>query len=439
MIKKIFSSQLRINMASGVAATVINTASLAVMYPICLSFMGYEKYGVWLVLSTVLTFAQLGNLGIGPAVVKLIAEEHSRNDKEAIEHYTATALALLCISGTVVLMVIMLFREQIIALFRLSSDNAGTVLWLLPYIGMLSIYVFVIQVLNSVLSGLGRMDLANYIQSAGRVVLVTVSGAMLYNGGEIESLLVGNVFSNIFMHIASLICIRRILDLRFLKMANFDMQRGKRILRFGGAVFGGSLINMLLSPFNKMMLSRYAGVAAMPVYEIAYNGSVQVRALAEVGLRALMPEISRIGGQLSADAGQRIQQLYRRQTKLIFIFGGVVYGLIILLLPGLLKLWLGAKLVASLPGTFRIMLIGTFLSLLCVPAYYTLMGLGRVRPCFLSYLIQAAVNVAVIGIVLLVTGTLSVEMVAWAIVLAMGATSYYLVRQYRNMVQTLPT
>ncbi len=52
---------------------------------------------------------------------------------------------------------------------------------------------------------------------------------------------------------------------------------------------------MLLSPFNKLMLSRYAGVDSIPVYEIAYTGSMRVRGLAEVGIRALMPEVSRLG------------------------------------------------------------------------------------------------------------------------------------------------
>src|SRR4030042_1593779 len=101
MIKKLLSSQLRINMASGMVTTVLNIAVMVAGYPIYLHFLGYEKYGVWLVLATVLTFAQLGNLGIGPAVMKLVAEEHGRNDIEGIQHYVTTAWVLLCLSGTV--------------------------------------------------------------------------------------------------------------------------------------------------------------------------------------------------------------------------------------------------------------------------------------------------------------------------------------------------
>ena len=73
MIKKLLSSQLRINMASGMATTVVNIAVMAAGYPIYLHFLGYEKYGVWLVLAVVLTFAQLGDIGINPAITKLVA------------------------------------------------------------------------------------------------------------------------------------------------------------------------------------------------------------------------------------------------------------------------------------------------------------------------------------------------------------------------------
>ncbi len=65
MIKKLLSSQLRLNMASGFVATIINTVAMVIAYPIYLHFLGYEKYGVWLVLATVLTFAQLDEIGIG--------------------------------------------------------------------------------------------------------------------------------------------------------------------------------------------------------------------------------------------------------------------------------------------------------------------------------------------------------------------------------------
>jgi len=432
MIKKIFSSQLRINMASGVATTVVNTVAVVVSFPIYLHFLGYERYGVWLVLTTVLSFAQLGDLGIEQAVMKLVAEEHGRGDIEGIQRYVTTALALLCLSGIVVLVMILVFKTQIIAAFKLTDENAEIASWLLPYIGCLSIYIFIVQTLNAVLSGLGRMDLSNYMQSFGRIMAVTVAATLLYTGRGIESLLIGNTLSYMFVHIVSLIYIWRIARVRLLRIDNLDTQHCRRLLHFGGTVFGGSVINMFLSPFNKLMLSRYAGVSTIPVYEIAFRGSMQIRGFVEAGLRALMPEISRISGNMTRYAMYRISQINRGAMKLIFLFGIPMYGALITFAPLLLRVWLRDRFVESLPGVLRIMLVGTFLSLLGVPAYYTLMGTGHVRHNLVSHIVQSTVNAAiVIGCVLLYS-TVSSGTVVFSVSSAMGVSTVYLIWRKRR-------
>lgn len=436
MIRRLFSSQFRINMVSGVVATVVNILVMAVAFPIYLHFLGYEKYGVWLVLTTVLTFAQLGDIGISQAIMKLVAEDYGRNDIRGIQHYITTALAMLCISGTVALVVILLLKTQIVALFRLSDENARMVLWLLPYIGILSIYVFIVHALNAVLSGLGRMDLANYIQSVSKVVGVVAAAILLYIGRGIESLLIASTLSYIFIQVASFIYIRRIANIHFLQTANLDVQRGKHILSFGGAVFGGSLINMFLSPFNKLMLSRYAGVSAIPVYEIAFKGSMQVRNLIAASLSALMPEVSRIGASMTEYSRNRITSIYRRAMKLIFLLGVPLYVGLIIAAPLLLRVWLGDRFVETLPPAFRIMLIATFFSLLFVPTYYTLLGLGWVRQCFYAYVIQAGTNAFIVVAIVVLGSTLSVIHVVCAVLAGMSITSIYLTSQKYRILRT---
>jgi O-antigen/teichoic acid export membrane protein len=412
MIPRLFSSQLRRNMASGVAVTIINSIMLAVAYPLYLHFLGYEQYGIWLVLSTVLSFAQLGNLGIGHAVTKLVAEEYGRGDYHAVQQYVATALAILAVSGAAVLTLLLLFRAAIIGLFNLSGQNAGIVSWILPYIGALSVYVFLVQAVNASLAGLGRMDLANYVQTGGRVVAVGTSTILLIGGRGITSLLAGSVFSYVFIHLASWIAIRRVAHVHILQVGNLDFRRVKRLLGFGTGVLGGSFLALLMSPFNKVMLSRYAGVASIPVYEIGYQGAMQVRALLEAGFRALMPEISRLDAERTPAARRRISYLFRRATGLTILLGIPLFGVLALFSAPLLRVWLGAQLVDSLPGVFRIMLVAAFLSLVGVPAYYTIIGLGRIRSYLVASVAGAAGNVILIIACYGVTGHLSTPSVA---------------------------
>jgi O-antigen/teichoic acid export membrane protein len=426
MIKKLLSSQLRVNMASGMATTVVNIAVMAAGYPIYLHFLGYEKYGVWLVLAVVLTIAQLGDIGISPAITKLVAEEYGRKNIEGVRCYITTALAMLCTSGVVVLAAVLIFKLQITALFKLSSENTKLAVWLLPYIGVLSVYIFIVNVFNATLSGLGRMDLANYIQTASKVIAVAVATVLLYFGKGIESMIISSAVSYLFIQVISLICVRKIISIRILHLSNLNTQCGQRLLSFGGAVFAGSLINMFLSPFNKLMLSRYAGVSTVPVYEIAYAGSMQIRALFDAALRALMPEISRISSDMTSHAKDKISRLYRHAMAQTLFFGIPVYGILAIFLSFLLSIWLQNRYVEILPDAFRIMLTGSFFSLLGVPAYYTLMGTGHARDTLVSYIIQSSTNVAIIIVSIFLFSAVPLVTMVFSTSLGMGASTLYL-------------
>ena len=439
MIPRLFTSQLRVNMISGSACTALNIAVLAIGYPIYLHFLGYERYGVWLVLTTVLTFACLGNLGIDRAVMKLVAEEYGRGNVVAIERYLAAAVSILSVSGGIVVVVTLIFRSQIVDLFRLSGHNRTMVLQLLPYIGCLTVYVFVVQVMSAAVSGLGRMDLASYIQTAGRVAKLIVAIALLHAEYGIMSLLIASTLSYVLIHLLCLLVLRRLVSIRLLRQGNFRRGYYRRILSFGSGVFGGAIVSMLLSPFNKLMLSRYAGVASIPIYEIAYTGSMQVRGLAEAGIRALMPEVSRIGVTMTVEAGMRIRQINRRCVALILRFALPLHGLLILVASPLLRLWLGSDFRNSLPLAFRIGLVGALLSLACVPAYYVLLGLGRIRDCFMNHAILATTNVLVVLAFVWSDGHLTLAETFGAIATGMFVSSIYTILQNERMLRAMPT
>lgn len=435
MFKKLFSSQLRINIFSGSATTIINIVVMAVGYPIYLHFLGFEKYGVWLVLTTVLSFAALGNLGIGTAVMKLVAEEYGRKDISGVQSYVTTALTMLLVSGTIILLVILLFRNPIVSAFKLGEENARMVFWLLPYIGILCIYSFLTQVFEATLAGLGRMDWANYIRTFSHAIQVGTSGLLLAYGLGVTGMLIGTFISCVVIHILTLLGIGRIVELHLLKVDNFNRYQFKRLIHFGGTVFSGTLINMLLSPFNNLILARYAGVNTLPVYEIAHKGGMYVRAMIESGLRALLPEISRISSQATHQAKNQILNIYNRAMKIILKYGTLIHVLLLLLSPFIFPIWFGERYIESMSTTFQIMLLGTYLSLLSVPAYYTLMGMNKVTNCLVSHVIQSLVNFSVVITVVLFINTIKVQQVALAISLGMGFSALYLIKAMNVIIK----
>ncbi|MEQ9324921.1 MAG: hypothetical protein RIF41_37485, partial [Polyangiaceae bacterium] len=93
--KRLFGSQLRRNMVSGVVYLAGNVLVLLVSYRVYIALLGYEELGLWFVLATVLTFAQLGNLGIRQALMKLVAEYVSDDDRTMVRELMGTATVIL--------------------------------------------------------------------------------------------------------------------------------------------------------------------------------------------------------------------------------------------------------------------------------------------------------------------------------------------------------
>ncbi len=396
MIKKLFRSQLRINMISGTLTHCVNIAVLAVTYPIYLHYLGYERYGLWLALGAVLSLARLSDFGMAQAVTKLVAEELGKDDTQTVQQYVATAILVLSVAGGIALAIILVFRSQVVSAFKFTGTNAEIAMRLLPYIGLLSIYSVVVQVLAGTLGGLGRMDLSNYAETIRRIALLLCAVPLLYFGQGLKSLLIASAFSYFVKHLLSLFLIRRIVHFRLMRLGNISRHCFKKLFRIGAGLFGGSVVRMVGMPFNRFMLARYAGVESLPVFDIAWQGSMQIRQIFGVGLRALMPELSRATSEMSVKSIRRIRSILRRAFGVVVGTATPLFLGLFLLAGWLLRVWLGKSFVDTIPPAFRIMLVGTFISLLAAPAYHFLVGAGRIGDAFVSVCITWIGGIALV-------------------------------------------
>ena len=435
MLKKLLASQLHINMATGVVTHCVNIAVLVVSYPVYLHFLGYEKYGLWLALGVVFAFARLSDLGMTHAVTKLIAEEHGRGNTQAAQQYIATAILILCIVSGIILAVILTFKAQIISAFKFTEETSKLAMWLLPYIAILSIYTLVVQVLMATLAGLGRMDLSHYIETGGRIVLVCTVIPLLYLGYGLKSLLFATAFSHLVKHLLSLFLIRRMVPFRLVKISNIRKHCFKRLLNIGMGLFGGSIVRMVGIPFNKFMLARYAGVDSLPVFDIAYRGSFQIHRILNVAFRALMPEVSRITSKISTAAINRIRTLMRRAQHLILFWAAPLYIILLLLADPLFKIWLGKSFVDTIPLTFRVVFIASFINLLLVPAYHFLIGMGKIKPVFMFSCIMWLSDIVLLLIFSLFFHKLSPIVAAGCFVVSCTVSSSYLIWNYCSIMK----
>lgn len=90
---------------SSAGARVVTILTMVIAVRLTLHYLGAERYGLWMTISSVVAMLGFADLGMGLGLINAISEAHGRDDREAAERYVSSgffmllALALLILAG----------------------------------------------------------------------------------------------------------------------------------------------------------------------------------------------------------------------------------------------------------------------------------------------------------------------------------------------------
>ena len=100
------------------------------MVPLALGYLGSERYGLWITLTSLLSMFGFADLGLGNGLLNAIGEAHGKDDQRLASGYIATGFFML--SGVAVIVAAVGFAISIAlqpdwkSLFNLTSDHAAS-------------------------------------------------------------------------------------------------------------------------------------------------------------------------------------------------------------------------------------------------------------------------------------------------------------------------
>jgi len=422
-------SQLKKNVLSGSLLAGSGIIMMLVSYPVYLHFLGTELYGLWATLSVVMMFSSMGNLGINSAIIKYTAEEYGRGSTRGIAEYLATSLVILAVPSFVILCALFVFNNAIVGFLDLKETFTEKSAGLIPMIGILSVCIMFTDLVKGTVMGVGRVDIANYVFLAGRILQIGLSIILVVMGMGVWGLYYGALC--MYTIIALVYCLILLFRYRIPVLASgrFCRDKAKSLFSFGGTMFSARVISMLLVPFNKVIVAKFIGLSEVTYFDIAYKGAIQLRNIFEMGLKAIMPKVSEITGTYT-HFKERVNVIHAKGIRFILVFALPLFVILFVLNRPLLEVWLGRNYHESLVFGFRVLLAGFFCNLLCVPAYYVFMGVGKVKECFMNAAVQSILNVGVILLYVCLSNTISLPLVFIISGSALAAASLYVLARY---------
>jgi len=83
--------RIAISAASSALAQAVSIGTGVLMVPLALSYLGSERYGLWITLSAVVSMFGFADLGLGNGLLNAVAEADGKDDTELARSYISTA------------------------------------------------------------------------------------------------------------------------------------------------------------------------------------------------------------------------------------------------------------------------------------------------------------------------------------------------------------
>ncbi len=387
-----------------------------VSVPLTVHYLGTERYGVWLTLSSLLTWMALTDFGLaGNALINVIAEADGKDNRQLAREYTASAFwALAVISALLTLILVLTFHLiSWRAIFRVSSVMSTHELNLAC---ALTLFVFAaampLTMSNSLYSAYQDGFVANVWSMASNVLALIGLVVVTQFRGGLPALIIGTFGIRVLVGVANLIYlfISRYPWLRPVLSA-VRWTRAKRLLSLGGQYMVTQLANLCIYQSQPLIITQLLGPSKVTIFVVAYK---IIAAPVDLAYIATNPFVSAFSEARAREDWMWIRGALRNATLACVAIGIPIS----LALAGFGKIL--ARLLAgpqAVPDWSTIMWLATYtgISIVLMTTGQVLCGLQRVGVLVIS---QSAAAVATVTLGILFAHTWGVAGVAAGLALA---------------------
>ena len=355
--KNIFASAF-IKAADGITNLLI--------VPVTLGYLSTYEYGVWLVLSSILSWINTFDIGLGNGLRNKLSEALAKDDKEAARAYVTTTMVVLI---GIVLVLICVFTPIIYGIDWFSALNVDE--QIIPNLKNIVYIAFVLFCFNFSFKFIGNVYQAlqlpainNLIIFLGRflsLVLIFVCSKFI-TGSLLVVSIIYSASPLIVYLIAYPITFKVLYSYLSPSIRFFDKNCIKDLLSLSILFFLLQLGGLVLFAMSNFMISKWFGPDEVTPYNIAY----QYFSIAFVAFSLLItPFWSAVTDAYVRGEMDWIEKTHLKVKKLLLLLGAGL--LLMLVLSGIVySIWIGDKVHIPLEMS----------ALLALYVYITLWSLG---------------------------------------------------------------
>lgn len=323
---------LKTNALSNWAALGVNIAIGFVLTPAILAHLGEKRFGIWMLVSSVVGYFGLLRLGVGTGVLRYVPLFRAKNDRDKISATISTAMAFYVVIGFVIFVTLLLFSGLIADFFEGGQELAI----LIRIVGLAAALGCPALILDAAIRSYEYFVIANLASVFSAILRAGVLFGCIFMGYGLVPLgwaiVILTFLGLIVQGIAFRVCCSDVkLDIQKISLSALKplMSYGLIIMVESGAIF-------LTYESPKQVIGKVISFEALGYFCIAALLVRYYRRLIYSLTKVLMPRFSYLSGQ---NANHKIRRLFLHGSRYVTITAGALALLLWSVGPSFLQLW----------------------------------------------------------------------------------------------------
>lgn len=273
IIVKIKSNVLLIGSALGVVQSFLRMGIGLVSVPITVSYLGSERYGLWMSTLSVLAVLNLLDVGIFPVIKNILTEAFAKNDLNLIKNYTSFALIislLIILCGLIFLPIIIYFDWGVFfntksELARSEASSIALLIYIFTFINISLTFVDVIFASQQ------RIVVIQFFNMCSTVIGFILILICVYYKLGLESLVVSMLIPGILFRVYLFYLLSKSIHLFcFLSKETYFLIM-RKVLPKSSSFLGIKFCEIIISALPSILIAQTIGLSSVSVFSITFR------------------------------------------------------------------------------------------------------------------------------------------------------------------------
>ncbi|MGZ4983316.1 MAG: lipopolysaccharide biosynthesis protein [Chthoniobacterales bacterium] len=331
---------------AAVAARGVGTVVGLATVPLTLGYLGAERYGIWVTISTLLAFLSFSDFGIANSLSNALGKAYGEGQPEIAARYVSSAFFLFCLIAAAVISAAVFFAPELATLCFPNLQSTQARAETAPAL-LLALVIFALNIplliTNKVLAAHHEIALSHLWAIGGTLANLGVILVVIYARGGLVWLVLGSSGLGLTSNLACAIWVfgwrRKSLRPR---LTGFDATVVKDLLSTGWKFLVIGAVWMVNSETDNLVIAHYLGAAQVTPYAVTFATFASATLVQTLAYPSLWPAYTDAFAQ--KDFGW-MRRTFRSHMTLGFMSAFLIVAFLIAFGRPIIRFWAGESAV----------------------------------------------------------------------------------------------